>query len=56
MKKLTDEQMQEMLENIQEEIVADWGGGCSTHRDFVALAADVSSRIFCEAFKRLQED
>jgi hypothetical protein len=55
MKILTDDQMKEMLQNISEEVVRDWGGGCSTHQDFVALAADAAAKVFLEAYKQLRD-
>jgi len=56
MKKIESEELATMIDSVAEEIAEDWGGGCSTHKDYVKLTADVAGRVFYEMYLKLQED
>jgi len=56
MKKVDNQELAKMIESVAEEVAEDWGGGCSTHKDYVRLTADVAGRVFYEMYLKLQDD
>ncbi|MCL2883037.1 MAG: hypothetical protein FWF30_01025 [Coriobacteriia bacterium] len=56
MRKISSEELAAMADEVAEEIAEDWGGGCSTHKDYVRLTADVAARVFSELYIKLQDD
>ena len=56
MRQISSAELAAMADSVATKITEDWGGGCSTHKEFVQLAADVSARVFTELYLQLQDE